>query len=212
MRLVRLLVLPLKCAALLAVSAIALPDAKLDPGQVALDVDNDHTTIAFTAPILHGLSAVEGKFLDYKVNVTLDEKDLTHSSVNAVIKTTSVDTNIAQRDRHLRSSAFFDVAKYPEMTFKSSEIKHEGDHYLATGDFFLHGVTKKIAIPFTPTGTFVAKKFGLQYYGYEAHLKINRKDYGMNWMHEKWIPEWVADVIQVDLHVFATKPIAKSDG
>ena len=89
-------------------------------------IDNNHSTVGFSVPILGGLSQVKGKFTDFAITINNDEKDITKSSVSVVIKATSVDTGIEGRDRHLRTADFFDVEKFPEITFKSERIEKKG--------------------------------------------------------------------------------------
>ena len=91
-------------------------------------IDNNHSTVGFSVPILGGLSQVKGKFTDFTITLNNDEKDITKSSVTVVIKATSVDTGIEGRDRHLRNADFFDVEKFPEITFKSERIEKKGKH------------------------------------------------------------------------------------
>ncbi len=84
--------------------------------------DSNHSTIAFRVPILGGMSEVEGKFLDFAVDLTYDEESPAKSGVVATIQAKSIDTGIGDRDKHLRSADFFDVEKYPEIRFESSQI------------------------------------------------------------------------------------------
>src|SRR6185503_17364757 len=96
-------------------------------------IDNNHSTVGFSVPILGGLSQVKGKFTDFTVTLNHDEKDITKSSVSVVIKATSVDTGIEGRDRHLRTADFFDVEKFPEITFQSSSVVKKGKQLIAHG-------------------------------------------------------------------------------
>jgi polyisoprenoid-binding protein YceI len=82
-------------------------------------IDTNHSTVGFSIPIMGGLSKVNGKFTDFTVILTNDEKDITKSSVSVIIKATSINTGIPARDNHLRTADFFDVEKYPEITFRS---------------------------------------------------------------------------------------------
>src|SRR5262245_61824658 len=82
-------------------------------------IDMNHSNVGFSVPIMGGLSKVRGKFTDFTVNLTNDEKDITKSSVSVVIKATSINTGIDGRDRHLRTADFFDVEQFPEITFQS---------------------------------------------------------------------------------------------
>lgn len=101
---------------------------------------------------MDGLSRVNGKFTDFTVTLTNDEKDITKSSVNVIIKAASINTGIPARDTHLRSADFFDAEKYPEITFQSKRIEKKGKQLFALGTFTMHGVSKEITLPFQVTG------------------------------------------------------------
>ncbi len=115
-------------------------------------IDTNHSTVGFSVSIMDGLSRVNGKFTDFTVTLTNDEKDITKSSVNVVIKAASINTGIPARDTHLRSADFFDAEKYPEITFQSKRIEKKGKQLFALGTFTMHGVSKEIALPFQITG------------------------------------------------------------
>ena len=102
-------------------------------------IDTNHSTIGFSVSIMNGLSRVNGKFTDFTVTLTNDEKDSTKSSVNVVIKAASINTGIPARDTHLRSADFFEVEKYPEITFQSKRIEKKGKQLFALGTFTMHG-------------------------------------------------------------------------
>lgn len=163
-------------------------------------IDVNHSTIGFVVPILGGLSKVRGKFTDFTVNIAHDERDITRSSVSVVIKTASINTGIAQRDEHLRTADFFDVGKFPEITFQSTRIERRGQQLIAHGTFTMHGVTKEIALPFTITGRHVSEDQGkrLVNAGYAARWQLNRRDYGINWRHSL-DPNFVGDEIGIEI-------------
>src|SRR5437868_4851663 len=94
-------------------------------------IDNNHSTIGFSVPILGGLSQVSGKFADFNITLQSDEQDITKSTVKVTIKTASIDTGIAARDEHLRTPDFFDAARFPEITFESTQIKKQGKAFAA---------------------------------------------------------------------------------
>jgi polyisoprenoid-binding protein YceI len=157
-------------------------------------IDNNHSTVGFSVPIFGGLSQVTGKFTDFNITLLNDEKDITKSSVSVVIKATSVNTGIEGRDRHLRTADFFDVEKFPEITFKSERIEKKGKQFIAHGPLTMHGVTKEIALPFNITGTL---KNPLTV-GYSAKMVLNRRDYGINYSR-KDNPTFVGDNITVEI-------------
>src|SRR5258707_948413 len=111
-------------------------------------IDNNHSTIGFSVSIMGGLSKVSGKFTDFAITLTNDDKDITKSSVKVVIKAASINTGIPARDHELGTETFFDAAKYPEITFQSTRIERIGKQLIAIGTFTMHGVSKEIALPF----------------------------------------------------------------
>src|SRR5216683_3185162 len=146
-------------------------------------IDTNHSTVGFSVSIMNGLSEVNGKFTDFTVTLSNDEKDIAKSSVSVVIKAASINTGITARDNHLRSADFLDVERYPEITFQSLRIEKKGKHLFAVGTFTMHGVSKEIALPFQITGTDknpTTKKMNI---GYTARITLNRRDFGINWRH-----------------------------
>jgi polyisoprenoid-binding protein YceI len=141
-------------------------------------VDPAHSEVTFQ--IRHIVSQVRGRFNEFSGTVQLDAKNLPSSSVEFQIKAASIDTNVPDRDKHLRSADFFDVEKYPEITFKSKSIKPAGkDTYNVTGTLTLHGVSKEITLPVTYLGQ--ASMKGSARAGFETATTLNRKDYGIVW-------------------------------
>jgi polyisoprenoid-binding protein YceI len=161
-------------------------------------IDMNHSNVGFTVPIMGGLSKVKGKFTDFTVNLVNDEKDITKSSVNVSIKATSIDTGIDGRDKHLRTADFFDVEKFPEITFQSTRIEKKGKQFIAHGPLTMHGVTKEIALPFTVNGVDQNADKTKKNVGYSASIVLNRRDYGINYTH-KTVPNFIGDNITVEI-------------
>lgn len=161
-------------------------------------IDGNHSTVGFSVPILNGLSKVRGKFTDFTITLNHDEKDITKSSVNVVIKATSVDTGIEGRDKHLRTADFFDVEKFPEITFQSSRVEKKGKQLIAHGTLTMHGVAKEIALPFTINGTTENPEKTKKTLGYSATMVLNRRDYGINYSN-KQNAAFVGDNITVEI-------------
>jgi len=143
------------------------------------NVDPEHSTIEFR--VVHMLvSKTTGHFTEYQGFIDMDAEAETVKAIEAAIKTTSVNTNHAKRDAHLRNADFFDVEKYPTMTYRMKQYQKTADGYQAVGELTLHGVTKDITL----TGNFngVAKDpRGNLRAGFNAEGKLNRKDFGMVW-------------------------------
>jgi polyisoprenoid-binding protein YceI len=144
-----------------------------------LNIDPAHSEVSFQ--IRHLVSQVRGRFNDFGGVIQMDPKNLAASSVDFHIKTTSIDTNQPDRDKHLRTPDFFDAAKFPEITFKSKSIAAAGkDKYNVTGTLTLHGVSKDVTLPVTYLGT-VKDPFGGTRAGFELETTLDRKDYGIVW-------------------------------
>lgn len=183
----------LVCLFFVSAQVLAVPPTKFS-------VDVNHSTVGFTIPILNGVSSVRGKFTEFAVDVDYDEADITKSTVTAKIKAASIDTGVEGRDKHLRNPDFFDVEKYPEITFQSTRIVKKGKGFVAIGNFTMHGVTKEISIPFTVNGKFVNPTNQATLIGFTGNVSINRRDYGINWQHSS-IQNWVGDVVKIELTV-----------
>ena len=143
------------------------------------NVDPEHSTVEFR--VAHMLvSKTTGHFTDYQGFIDMDTEAGTVKAIEATIKTASVTTNHAKRDTHLRNADFFDVEKYPTMTYRMKHYRKTADGYEAVGELTLRGVTKDITL----TGSFngVAKDpWGNLRAGFNAEGKLNRKDFGMIW-------------------------------
>lgn len=167
--------------------------------------DKAHSFIGFKVKHM-GLIEVPGFFRDFTGSVTYDAKDVTKSSVEFTAKTTSIDTGVAPRDKHLRSADFFDVEKFPDLTFKSTKVEKKGKNWLVTGDLTMRGVTKTITIPFQISGWLPADERSGGKMGIQAETTLNRRDYGVNYGNN--LPSGVAaisDDIKVVLQIEAGK-------
>jgi polyisoprenoid-binding protein YceI len=128
------------------------------------------------------ISNVKGQFTGLRGLLTLDQADLTNSRIDASIDAASINTRDEQRDAHLKSADFFDVEKFPTLSFKSARITRKGDGELTvTGNLSIHGVTRSVT--FNVEGPTAPGKdpWGNTRIGLSATTKINRKDYGLTW-------------------------------
>jgi polyisoprenoid-binding protein YceI len=144
-------------------------------------IDRDHSSVGFKIRHLM-VSNVKGSFEKFTGTVDLDEKDITKSKVDVSIETASINTNVELRDAHLKSADFFDVVKYPAMTFKSKKVAKAGkDKLKVTGDLTLHGVTKEVVLNVDGPTKEIKDLYGNIRKGASATATINRKDFGLNW-------------------------------
>jgi len=143
------------------------------------DVDPAHTESSFVVKHMM-VTNVRGQFGKTTGIVQQDDKDITKSSAAITIDATTVDTREPKRDAHLKSPDFFDVEKFPTLTFKSTKVvKGEGNTLKATGDLTIRGVTKPVVLNLEYTPETLAG--GKVRRGVTATTKINRKDFGLNW-------------------------------
>jgi len=140
-------------------------------------IDKAHTAALFKINHL-GFSYTWGRFNDVGGTIVWDDANPAASSMKVVIKTDSIDSGDANKDKHLKSGDFFSVKEFPELTFTSTAIAKKGDTYEITGDFTLHGVTKSITIPVTKMGAGV-DPYKKQRIGFDSQFTIKRSDYGM---------------------------------
>ncbi|HEV8579626.1 MAG TPA: YceI family protein [Thermoanaerobaculia bacterium] len=164
-----------KLFAAVAFTALAALPLRAD----TFTIDPSHSEVTFQ--IRHIVSQVRGRFNDFSGTVQMDPNNLPSSSVEFQIKANSIDTNAPDRDKHLRTADFFDVEKYPEITFKSKSIKPAGkDTYNVTGTLTMHGVSKEITLPVTVLGQ-AKDPWGNTRAGFQTATTLDRKDYGIVW-------------------------------
>jgi len=145
------------------------------------NIDPAHSSAQFSVRHL-AISTVRGTFSKISGTVQLDESDITKSTVNVSIDVATVDTHEPDRDADLRTDKFFDVAKYPTMTFKSKKVEQVAPGKLkVTGDFTLHGVTKEVVLDVEGPTPPVKDPWGNQRAAVSASTKINRQVYGVKW-------------------------------
>src|SRR5678815_5642012 len=175
-------------------------------------IDPAHSVIGFA--IRHyEISLVRGRFKNFTGTIRYDEADVSKSSVEFAAQIESIDTGVDARNAHLRTADFFDAAKYPEMTFKTTRVERSAqDQYVIHGDFTLKGVTKQISFPFALTGA-IKDGQGNTRFGVAAQTKIDRRDYGITW--GKAMANGGFDVgneVMIDLQLEAVKPAPKPAG
>ena len=142
-------------------------------------IDKAHSEVTFQ--VRHLLTKVRGRFSDFAGTIEFDEEHPQQSSVSFIVQASSIDTAEKDRDAHLRSADFFEVEKYPVLTFRSTDIKTDGDNeYDLIGELTIHGVTRRVSFDATFLGK-AKDPWGNDRIAFEAETIINRKDYGLAW-------------------------------
>ncbi len=142
--------------------------------------DDTHAKVGFS--ISHfGISETEGKFTKFSGSVLSDKPDFSDAKIDITIDVNSINTEAPQRDAHLKSADFFDVAKFPSIVFKSKKLTAAGKNkYKLTGDITMHGVTKEIVLDVIYKGT-VVDPFKNTKAGFKLSGTLNRNDFGLSW-------------------------------
>jgi polyisoprenoid-binding protein YceI len=188
--------------ALALLPALALAEA------TTWNIDPAHTQSTFTVRHMV-ISNVRGEFQSTKGVVKLDAQDPAKSSVDVTIDAASIHTREERRDAHLRSPDFFDVQRFPTITFRSTKIEKAGSEYKVTGDLTMHGVTRPVVLDATLTPE-VKGVAGETRRGAQATTKVNRQDYGLKWNKMVEAGPVVGDEIAIEISAELVK--AAGDG
>jgi len=141
-------------------------------------IDTSHSQAAFT--VRHaGIAKVRGTVAITEGTVTVGE-DLVATSVTAILDPTTISTNDANRDGHLRSADFFEVEAHPTWTFVSTSVAGTATQATVTGDLTIHGVTREVELDVDFNGA-ATDPFGASRIGFSASTEISRKDFGLTW-------------------------------
>lgn len=185
---IRTLLLPALLAAVLPATA-----------QDTYRIDAVHSQVGFR--IRHVVAKVSGRFAKFDGVIKVDTKDASKSSVEVTIDAASISTDNDARDKHLKGADFFEVEKFPSITFKSTAVKEVAKGKLeVTGNLTIKGVTKTVTFPITNAGTHEAKPGKVLAGFVDGSLKINRNDYGI-----KYGPGILGDEVEITLDVEAGK-------
>ena len=141
-------------------------------------IDPSHTRVGFSAR--HAMvTKVRGQFDEFEGSAHVDTVNPANSSVSVTIQAASVTTRNEQRDGHLKTPDFFDIANYPQITFVSTDVERDGAEWAITGDLTINGVTKSVTIPFEETGS-AKDPFGNTRVGFEGDLTIDRTEWNLS--------------------------------
>lgn len=142
-------------------------------------IDKTHSDLLFQ--VRHLVTRVRGRFTAFSGTVAFDEDDPRRSSITVEIDAASIDTGTPDRDAHLRSADFFDVATYPTLAFVSARVdRKSADEFDVTGTLTIHGVAREVTLPVSYLGR-TKDPWGNERVGFESELTINRKDFGLGW-------------------------------
>jgi len=159
-------------------SGLSLPASA---ATTAWRIDPQHSSAQFAVRHL-GLSTVRGAFSKLSGTMQLDDQDVTKSTIEVSIDVNTVDTREPDRDKELRSERFFDLARFPTMTFKSKKVEQVAPGKLrVTGDLTMHGTTKEVVLDVDGLTAPAKDPWGNQRIAASATTKINRQDYGVKW-------------------------------
>lgn len=151
----------------IGVAALAADEFKIDP---------NHSSVNFAVAHM-GVSTVVGRFTAFEGKILYDDKDVTKSSVNVTIKTASINTDVTARDNDLRSANYFDVEKFPEITFQSKSVEKSGNGLIVHGTLTIRGIAKDVDIPFEMKGPADAGKGKVM--GAHGAVIVKREDFGV---------------------------------
>jgi polyisoprenoid-binding protein YceI len=193
----------------LLASLVALAPMLAFAGTSTWNIDVSHSSAGFAVKHLV-ISQVRGAFTKFDGKLVLDDTDVRRSTIEATIDVNSVYTRDEQRDGHLKSADFFDVANHPTMTFKSTKVRKAGKDRLAVkGELTLRGVTKPVTLDVTTTPE-IKGMYGETRRGFTATTKINRLDYGLAWNKLVEAGPVVGDEVTISLDVEVVKDQPKT--
>jgi polyisoprenoid-binding protein YceI len=162
----------------LLVAALAIPSFAF---AATYEIDSSHSSAGFAVKHVM-VSTVRGEFQKVSGTIVLDDKNLKASKVEASIDASTINTREPKRDEHLKSADFFDVKKFPNITFASTSVKSAGKgKYKVAGNLTMHGVTKPVVLDVDSPSTEVKDPYGNVKRGAVATTTVSRKDFGLNW-------------------------------
>jgi polyisoprenoid-binding protein YceI len=172
------------------------------------EIDSSHSGIHFSVRHLV-IAKVRGQFARWSGTISAQAGDPSNGSVSVVIDASSIDTGVADRDAHLKSADFLDVANHPEITFKSSRVEKVNDHELKiVGQLSIHGTSREVVLDSEYTGR-TKDPWGNERAGFAAKVSIDRKEFGLTWnqlLEAGGVV--VGERIDIELEVEAVKQVA----
>ncbi len=173
------------------------------------EIDSSHSGIHFSVRHLV-VAKVRGQFARWSGTILADDGDLARGTVDVVIDASSIATGVADRDKHLMSPDFLDVARFPEITFKGKRVEKRNDErWQVSGDLTIHGVTREVQLDVEYAGK-TKDPWGNERAGFSARTAIDRKDFGLTWNQLLEAGGlMVGDRIEIELEVEAVRQAAE---
>ena len=191
-----------------AALALSLAPAAARAEAIAYAIDTGHSQTSFSVKHLV-ISTVRGEFGKTEGTVVIDDADVSKSKVEATIDVASVNTREEKRDAHLKSPDFFDVARFPTLTFKSTKVEKGAEgHLKVTGDLTLKGVTRPVVLDVTGPTKEIKDPWGNLKRGVAVTGTINRKDFGIAWGTVIEAGPVVGDEVKIEIDAELTKAVA----
>ena len=192
----------------IAALAVAIAPALAFGQAVTWNIDSSHTRTGFSVKHLV-ISDVKGEFGKTSGKAQIDDADLSRSSVEVTIEVASVDTRDEKRDNHLKSADFFDAAKFPTITFKSTKVTPGKDGAITVaGNLTMRGVTKPVTLEGSITKA-ITDPWGLSRRGASFTGKLDRKEWGVSWSKVTDVGAVVGDEVKLDIQAEVVKDVPK---
>lgn len=179
---------------------------------MAWTIDTAHTSVGFVARHM-GLSKVRGQFTSFRGEIEGDPKDITTAEGRFEVDMASVETGSADRDTHLKSADFFDVEKFPTMTFVSKSIERVGDAYKVVGDLTIKGQTRAVDLRYEHGGD-VQDPFGNRKIGGSLTGTIKRSEWGLTWNVPLDTGGWLVSdnvKLEIDLQIAESQAVVEDE-
>lgn len=169
------------------------------------NVDSANSSVSFT--VRHMMfTKVRGRFHKWSASLAVDEQNLAASKVQVEIDVASIDTGEEKRDAHLRNPDFFNVEKFPKMTFTSKTVHGKPERFQVVGDLTISGVTKEVTLDVTREGS-GKDPWGNERVGFSGSTVINRTDFGLKWNQALETGGLlVGEKVEIDIEISAVKP------
>lgn len=161
-------------------------------------IDAAHSTLGFSVRLV-GFNRVRGSFDGYRGHILLAQEDLTRSRVSMIIDVGSIRTGVGERDEHLKSSEFFDAARFPVITFTSERIERAASGFVAIGPLSIHGVSREVRLPFVMSASPAVDPFGNTRVSFTCAWSLNRSDFGVT--GPAFWASAISDAVEIELEI-----------